>query len=757
MGKTPPKEKEADGSPRKKAARVDDPALITASALSPTGKTPPKGVEAEESPRKKAPRLDDAALATVPGASKPNPTGKTQPKEEAEGSPPKRSRSPRSKSPRRQDKLPLPTVPESSELIVEGAARASDEKRCKCNHVITYSAIMKMARLLESKDAWTCCGCQREKDKGIVKTRPEKSDLLICVTCYDHLCCGVGSIAYPFGHSRAHALKKKHWFAVLYCDPERGYCFKCNAEMPMPVKFGEGDNEVGVQVIRSIVSRKLLAPPPSVGQTEAEVNPMVEMTGKGQAESHPSGFGLDLADKWPSYESRSSDAQGYAIRGIPNLGNTCYMSAVLQCLFVLGKLQERMLALDPPKGLLPELLKELFVLVEASAAGDVLDPTKVLDCVRLCKAPFFEVGAMEDSHEFLTALRDIWIEGEKIYNRQSDAPTVIDSIFRFKMLQTLSCKKCGHSSPTSHFFWDLTMHFPSKWHPTKSAASPQTSESPRSRKREIAVQLFPADVQRNLERMQTVSESGYSRAIGSEVTVEETHKPLEVDSTQTQCISQSQDVVQSPLQIQEGKSVDSLTEDLISIEDFLLLFSEDQVKWRCPNCAKDHEEPSASQSKNGEQIVGSGNEDDVGDTVKIYGFTTLPPVLALHLNRTSRLKGTDGIKINGHVRFMEYLDVKRFMDPSSVDKDSTLYRLAGVVEHIGEGSLKEEDGHYIAYVRARRLGNQQEGSSCSSSWFCADDRWIRQATLEQVLNCEAYILFYERMEDQGISGIRRQN
>ena len=66
---------------------------------------------------------------------------------------------------------------------------------------------------------------------------------------------------------------------------------------------------------------------------------------------------------------------------------------------------------------------------------------------------------------------------------------------------------------------------------------------------------------------------------------------------------------------------------------------------------------------------------------------------------------------------------------SSADKGSTLYRLAGVVEHIGEGSLKS--GHYIAYVRARRLANQQEGSSCSSSWFCADDRQIRQVTLER--------------------------
>jgi len=91
------------------------------------------------------------------------------------------------------------------------------------------------------------------------------------------------------------------------------------------------------------------------------------------------------------------------------------------------------------------------------------------------------------------------------------------------------------------------------------------------------------------------------------------------DSTEAQCISQRKDVVQSPLQIQEGKSVDSLTADSVSIEDFLLLFSEDhQAAWRCPNCAKDHEESSASQSKNGEQTVGSGNEDTtvVGDQIE---------------------------------------------------------------------------------------------------------------------------------------------
>jgi ubiquitin carboxyl-terminal hydrolase 16/45 len=103
----------------------------------------------------------------------------------------------------------------------------------------------------------------------------------------------------------------------------------------------------------------------------------------------------------------------------------------------------------------------------------------------------------------------------------------------------------------------------------------------------------------------------------------------------------------------------------------LLFFEDTKVAWLCPNCTKDHE--PTSQSKNDEQIVGSGNEDDVGDTVKTLHLITLPPVLTLHLNRTSDHKRTSmvqnmvdntfGVKISGHVRFEEYLDVEQFMIP----------------------------------------------------------------------------------------------
>jgi len=93
-------------------------------------------------------------------------------------------------------------------------------------------------------------------------------------------------------------------------------------------------------VICDIV-RQLPALPPSVGQTKAEVDlKKVEIAGKVHAESRLSGFGVDFANKWPSYdyESRSSDAQGFDISRIPNLRNTGYRSAVFQYLSMPRKL-----------------------------------------------------------------------------------------------------------------------------------------------------------------------------------------------------------------------------------------------------------------------------------------------------------------------------------------------------------------------------------------------------------------------------------
>lgn len=46
-------------------------------------------------------------------------------------------------------------------------------------------------------------------------------------------------------------------------------------------------------------------------------------------------------------------------------------------------------------------------------------------------------------------------------------------------------------------------------------------------------------------------------------------------------------------------------------------------------------------------------------------------------------------------------------------------------------------GHYVAYVKGtKNLGD--------CIWYYASDTYVREASLEEVLGCEAYILFYQR-------------
>uniref|UniRef100_A0A0E0QLI1 Ubiquitin carboxyl-terminal hydrolase n=1 Tax=Oryza rufipogon TaxID=4529 RepID=A0A0E0QLI1_ORYRU len=120
--------------------------------------------------------------------------------------------------------------------------------------------------------------------------------------------------------------------------------------------------------------------------------------------------------------------------------------------------------------------------------------------------------------------------------------------------------------------------------------------------------------------------------------------------------------------------------------------------------------------------------------IKTSLISKLPPVLVIQLKRN-----TGPIKVRRHVSFKEILDVGLFLHPSSEDKDNSSYRLVGVVEHLGPSMYS---GHYVAYVRP----SPPQQTNGSSSWFWASDTDIREVSLEEVLKCEAYILFYERME-----------
>ncbi|KAF8646430.1 hypothetical protein HU200_065843 [Digitaria exilis] len=509
----------------------------------------------------------------------------------------------------------------ASDLIELDAAETSGNNRC--DHVLTDGDRRRLGvSLLSKKKAGTCAGCRREDAEGPRKHRPEESSILMCVECNRHLCCGVGAIEYPFGHSRAHAMKKHHWVDVLYDDAERGYCFNCNAEVEMPVEFEVDGHVIGIDVIREVVrwlpdtqdrlrARMIVlrTHPQFLGVME-HTWPMLEGTrNKNMCNHIPTDSALKeiLSSLMLSDKARKCDNRGCKSNNSHEFD---------QCILALDKLRERLLAPDD-RGLYALALAELFE--ETSAAGGLLNPQKIWTCVCLHNDEFV-LGRMSDSQELLSSLRDgLNMEEMKIkkLERQIDAPTFINSIFGFKLSQILSCK-CGSNSVShTEFFFELSLPLPLPL----PLPSPQTSQSLKSRQKNIAVQLFPANEQSNFKKMQTVAESDDSH-LGSEskeVIVEATPKPLEVDSIEAQRICQNKYVVQDPLQTEKNKvssfefpgriidvpmkSVDLLphnvsatkavetsempAESILSIEDCLSSLFEQAIKWQCDKCTQE--------------------------------------------------------------------------------------------------------------------------------------------------------------------------
>ncbi|KAL1561777.1 ubiquitin-specific protease ubp2 [Salvia divinorum] len=115
------------------------------------------------------------------------------------------------------------------------------------------------------------------------------------------------------------------------------------------------------------------------------------------------------------------------------------------------------------------------------------------------------------------------------------------------------------------------------------------------------------------------------------------------------------------------------------------------------------------------------------DATKSILISKAPAILTIHLKRFSQDARGRLSKLNGHVSFRETINLKPYMDPSE-DSCTPSYRLVGAVEHLGT----MRGGHYVAYVRS------------DGAWYHASDAYVRQVSLDEVLRCEAYILFYER-------------
>jgi ubiquitin C-terminal hydrolase len=150
----------------------------------------------------------------------------------------------------------------------------------------------------------------------------------------------------------------------------------------------------------------------------------------------------------------------------------------------------------------------------------------------------------------------------------------------------------------------------------------------------------------------------------------------------------------------------------------------------------------------------------VGRATKESRLASIPPILTLHLKRfrygeaapasattqrrsrseVSQLLNHDragksgSAKVEGHSKFEQILDLKPYMtDHLQKNDGKMLCRLFAVVVHAGKNS---HSGHYIAYVR----------NVTKNEWWKMDDARVTIASHSEVMNAEAYMLFYRVVE-----------
>ncbi|KAK3280653.1 ubiquitin-specific protease ubp2 [Cymbomonas tetramitiformis] len=139
------------------------------------------------------------------------------------------------------------------------------------------------------------------------------------------------------------------------------------------------------------------------------------------------------------------------------------------------------------------------------------------------------------------------------------------------------------------------------------------------------------------------------------------------------------------------------------------------------------------------------------ESLKQMAIQRLPPVLCFHIKRFEHSSSRHSSrKISRHLAFpLHSLDMAPFLssailqsrfghrvtpEPSSasdpagnrVERPVLEYELAAVVEHSGQ----LEGGHYVAYVQS------------GGRWYLCNDQWVTRVHESTVRNCEAYLLYY---------------
>ncbi|KAL3662312.1 hypothetical protein V7S43_012639 [Phytophthora oleae] len=231
-----------------------------------------------------------------------------------------------------------------------------------------------------------------------------------------------------------------------------------------------------------------------------------------------------------------------------------------------------------------------------------------------------------------------------------------------------------------------------------------------------------------------------------------------------------EDAFHLSVSVPDGRHRDLTTTDCLdSFVSETQLLVEANNGYDCEKCSRQPKVRSAAGRFIRKKRLGSNAEPEMEvvlrDAAMQLFVSALPRVLVVHIKRLARSR-----KITQHIGFDEKLDMTPYVSETlrqgegDAKKHSLCYELIAVVVHMGN----KRSGHYVAYVsrsrrrealllaRARsRLASEEgaavpevttprNGEGPSRTWYYVSDTVVKRVSFEQVLQCEAYMLFYQR-------------
>ncbi|KAL5171303.1 Ubiquitin carboxyl-terminal hydrolase 2 [Glycine soja] len=380
--------------------------------------------------------------------------------------------------------LPIKVI-ESSNPTVESVDEVAKETN-SCPHLVKGVNFDRLSTKIGSSGSVRCEDCREgandrrsgkgkgkhEKKKGgaSLDSKSESKSIWVCLECGRYTCGGVGLPITPHCHVVGHARKNRHPLVVHFDKPQLCWCFPCNMLVQVD-KFEKTDESC--HLLSDVV--KLLK-----GRSQEKSSVDIEDVSVGD-----DSITSEIKSR-ALFANDSYGQAGYVVRGMINLGNTCFFNSIMQNLLAMNRLRDDFLKLDAPVGPLISSLKKLFTETNPeSGLKNVINPRSFFGCV-CSKSPQFRGYQQHDSHELLRCLLDGLSTEELAGRKQSGSPkgdgtssnTLVDALFGGQISSTVCCIECGHFSTVYEPFLDLSVPVPTKKPPPcKAQQVPRTKKA----------------------------------------------------------------------------------------------------------------------------------------------------------------------------------------------------------------------------------------------------------------------------------------